>query len=175
MTLDQQIQVWNAVGTWVAGIATFLAVIVSLHLARKSERVNLRTNLGIRLVFEGDGTPAEEHVGFSVVNLGERPVNVVSIGWCVGKGKAKRFCIQPVAGRYTQQYPQQLPHGEQATFLVSFLASPNWSKEFATGFVEDLSEKNLKTLRGMVHTSVGKSIEVVPEENLIERLRAHAG
>lgn len=175
MTLDQQIQVWNAVGTWLAGIATFLAVIVSLHLARKSEKVNLRTSVGIRLIFEGDGTPAEENVVFSAVNLGGRPVNVVSVGSCAGKGKAKRFCIQPVAGHYTHQYPKQLAHGEQATFLVSFLAAPNWSKDFAKSFVEDLSEKNLKTLRGLVNTSVGKSIEVVPEKNLIERLRAHAG
>jgi hypothetical protein len=30
MTLDQQIQVWNAVGTWLAGITTFMAVVVDL-------------------------------------------------------------------------------------------------------------------------------------------------
>lgn len=176
MTLDQQLQVWNVVGTWLAGIATFLAVVVSLHLARKAERVNVRASVGVRLVFAGDGTPAEEHVGFTVVNLGERPVNVVSIGWCVGKRKSKRFCIQPVVGRYTQQYPKQLAHGEQASFLVSFQAAPNWAKEFAAGFVEDVSDKHLRTLRGMVNTSIGQSIEVVPEASLLERLRAtHAG
>lgn len=176
MTLDQQIQIWNAVGTWTAGVATFLAVVVSLNLARRAERVNLRASVDMRLVFAGDGSPAEEHVGFTVVNLGERPVNVVSIGWCVGKRKSKRFCIQPVAGQYTQQYPKQLAHGEQASFLVSFQAAPNWAKDFATGFVQEMSEKNLRTLRGMVNTSVGPSIEVVPDASLLERLRsAHAG
>jgi hypothetical protein len=175
MTLDQQIQLWNTVGTWVAGVATFSAVVVSLHLSRKAERVKLRVNVGVRQVFAGDGSPAEEHVGFGVVNLGERTVNVQSIGWCVGKHKSKRFCIQPVAGRYTQQYPKQLVHGEQASFLVSFQAAPDWAKEFATGFVKDLSEKNLSTLRGLVNTSVGDAIEVRPESNLLDRLRAHAG
>lgn len=175
MTLDQQIQFWNAIGTWVAGVATFAAVVVSLHLSRRAERVNLRVNVGVRLVFAGDGSPAEEHVSFWVVNLGDRTVNVLSVGWCVGQYKAKRFCIQSVAGRYTQQYPKQLAHGEQASFLVSFQVSPDWAKEFATGFVKDLSEKNLKTLRGMVNTSVGQAIEVRPESNLLERLRMHAG
>ena len=95
MNLDQKIQIWNAVGTWLAGIATFLAVLVSLHLARKAEMVKIKTDVGIRLVIAGDGTPAEEHLGFSIVNLGDRPVNIVSVGWSIGKGKLKRFCVQP--------------------------------------------------------------------------------
>lgn len=172
MTLDQKIQVWNVVGTWLAGIATFLAVLVSLYLSRKAETVNIKATVGVRLVFEEDGRPAEEHVGFNVVNIGDRSVNIVSVGWSVGKRKNKRFCIQSVAGQYTHQYPKQLAHGEQASFLVSFKAAPNWSKEFASGFVQDTSESNLKTLRALVNTSVGKAIEVVPEKNLLERLRA---
>lgn len=172
MTLDQKIQIWNAVGTWLAGIATFFAVVVSLYLARKADAVKIKANVGVRLVFAGDGTPAEEHVGFGVANLGGRPVNVVSIGWSIGKRKNKRYCIQPVAGQYTHQYPKLLAHGEQASFLVSFTAAPNWVKEFASGFVQDTGERNLKTLRALVNTSVGKVIEVVPEKNLLERLRA---
>ena len=176
MTFDQKIQVWNAVGTWLAGVATFLAVLVSLYLARKGDAVNIKANVGVRLVFAGDGSDAEEHVGFGIVNLGYRPVNVVSIGWSVGKGKSKRFCMQSVAGQYTHQYPKVLAHGEQALFMVSFKAAPNWPKEFAMGFIEDVGEQNFKTLRAQINTSIGKAIEVVPEKSLLERLRvASAG
>lgn len=175
MTLDQQIQIWNAVGTWLAGITTFAAVIVSLYLARKADRVHLQANAGIRLIFAGDGSPAEEHVGISAVNKGDRPVTINSIGWCIGKGKNARHCIQPVNGQYTHQYPKQLSYGEQATFLVSFKAMPSWPNDFAAGFVQDLRPKNLKTLRAIINTSVGESIEVVPENNLLERLREAAG
>lgn len=177
MTLDQQIQIWNTVGTWLAAIATFVAVLVSLFLAQKSDRVNLRANAGIRLVFAGDGTPPEEHVGISVVNLGDRPVNVTSIGWCVGRGRNKRYCVQPVAGHYTHQYPKQLAHGEQATFMVSFKAAPDWPRKFVTDFVKDVSDKNLRTLRALVSTSVGRrDFEVKPEKNLLDKLQsAHAG
>lgn len=171
MTLDQQIQVWNVVGTWLAGIATFMAVVVSLYLAKKLESIKLKVNVGIRLVFAGDGTPAEEHVGFSIVNLGDRPVNILSVGWSIGK-KNKRFCIQSARGQYTEQYPKWLSHGEGASFLHSFIDSPNWTADFASGFVQDTSDKNLKTLRAIIHTSIGKTIEVVPEKNLLERLQA---
>lgn len=172
MTLDQKIQIWNVVGTWLAGIATFLAVLVSLYLSRKAEAVSIKAAVGVRLVFDGDGSPAEEYLAFDVVNTGDRPVNIVSVGWSVGNRKNKRFCIQPVAGQYTHQYPKQLSHGEKASFLVSLGAVPNWSKEFACGFVRDTSGSHLKTLRALVNTSVGKAIEVIPEKNLLERLRA---
>lgn len=175
MTLDQQIEIWNAVGTWLAGIATFAAVVVSLQLARKAETIRLQANAGIRLIFAGDGTPAEEHVGIAAVNRGDRPVTINSIGWRIGKGKNARHCIQPVAGQYTHQYPKQLAHGDQVSFLVSFKAMPDWPKDFATGFVQDLRPRNLKTLRAIIHTSVGESIEVVPEESLLKRLRGAVG
>lgn len=175
MTLDQQIQIWNVVGTWLAGIATFLVVLVSLHLARRAERVRITATAGIRLVFAGDGSPAEEHVGITVVNQGDRPVTINSIGWRVGKRKEARFCIQPVSGKYTHQYPKQLDHGEQASFLVSFSAIPGWSREFAIGFIQDLNDRNLKTLRALIHTSVGQTIEVAPESNLLEKLRVAGG
>ena len=175
MTLDQQINVWNAVGTWLAGIATLCAVLVSLHLARRSERIRIKVTAGIRQISAGDGTPAEEHVQIGVVNHGDRAVVVNSVGWKVGARKDARFCIQPVSGRWTQNYPRQLAHGEQATFLVSFKATPDWPVHFAKDFVRDLSCKNLKTLRALVHTSLGQTIEVVREPSLLEKLRAAEG
>ena len=172
MTLDQNLQLWNAIGTWVAGVATTAAVIVSLHLARQGDRIQLRVSVGLRLIFAGDGTPPEEQIGFSVTNLGSRNLTVNSVGWRVGKGKAARYCIQPLYGVYTPQYPKQLAHGEQIIFLVSLLALPTWPKDFATTFVQDLSSDNLSTLRALIHTSVGETVEVKPEEGLLKRLRA---
>ena len=172
MTLDQQINVWNAVGTWLAGTATLSAVLVSLHLARRSDRIRIKATAGIRQIIAGDGTPPEDHAQIGVVNHGERVVIINSVGCKVGTRRNARFCIQPVSGKWTQDYPRQLAHGEQATFLVSFKATPNWPAHFAKDFVRDLSHENLKTLRALVHTSLGQTIEVVPEHGLLERLRA---
>lgn len=171
MTLDQKIQVWNVIGTWVAGMGTLAAVVVSLRLAGRAERLRLRASVGLRIIIAGDGTPSEEQVAFTVVNLGDRAVTVNSIGWRIGKKGLARHCMQPLYGVYTHQYPKQLAHGEQATFLVSLLALPGWPKDFATGFVRDLTAKNLDTLRGLIHTSIGEVVEVEPEKELLERLR----
>jgi len=136
VTLDQKLQLWNAIGTWVAGVATFGAVLVALHLARRSESVRLRSFAGLREVILGDGSPFQEHLCINVTNIGDRPVTVNI----------------------------ELAHGKSASFMVSFVATPNWCKEFAQGFVKDVSDKNLRILRALINTSVGRSVSVTPEQ-----------
>jgi hypothetical protein len=58
------------------------------------------------------------------------------------------------------------------SFLHSFNESPKRIADFVSGFVKDTSDRNLKTLRALIHTSIGKTIEVVPEQNLFEKLQA---
>ncbi len=58
MTFDQKVQLWMVVGTWVAGLATLLAVMTALYLAKNVEKVRLRIFVGIRMVVPGDGSPA---------------------------------------------------------------------------------------------------------------------
>ena len=130
MTLDQKIQVWVAVGTWLAGLATLAAVIVALHLARRTERVRLKVHVGHLVVIAGDGSPFQEHLSISVTNLGERSVTINSVGWAVGKRSQRKYCIQSVSGPFTTQFPVELAHGKNANFMVSFLATPNWLRDF---------------------------------------------
>ncbi len=169
MTFDQKIQVILAVGTWFAAIGTIAAVVVALYLVRRTEKVRLKTHVGLRVLVGADGQI--EHLNMNVTNVGEKPVTVNSIGWAIGKGKERRYCIQPVYGKWTSQYPVELSHGKSVDFMVSFLDVPDWLYEFSTGFVKDLSNKSIKTLVAQIFTSVGQTIEVRPEGNLIERLR----
>jgi len=173
MTLDQKIQIWVAVGTWVAGLATLAAVIVALRLAKQVEKVKLKVHVGLRELFMGDGSPSQEHLAISVTNLGERSVTINSVGWAVGRGKHRKFALQPEAAVYSAHYPVELTYGKQADFMVSFLIVPTWLKDFATGFVRDLSDRNLKTLVARIGTSVGQTVEVKPENNLLEALKKY--
>ena len=116
MTLDQKIQVWVAVGTWVAGLATLAAVIVALHLARRTEKVRLQVFVGLRVVVIGDGSPFQEHLSINVTNLGERSVTINTVGWVIGKRKQSRYCIQPVSGPFTTQFPVELAHRQERQF-----------------------------------------------------------
>jgi hypothetical protein len=171
MTLDQKIQVWMVIGTWLAGLGTFAAVVVALSLARRVEKVRLKVHVGLRALILGDGSPFQRHLNIGVTNLGERPVTISSIGWAVGRGKHRRFGLQTLSGPYTAQYPIELGHGKSATFMVSFLVTPNWLEEFALGFVKDLSDRNLKTLVAQVQTSVSQTVEVHPETGLLDEIK----
>lgn len=131
MTLDQKIQLWVAIGTWLASLATLGASIVALYLARRVERIRLKVHVGIRELILGDGSPARQHVCIDVTNLGDQPVTVNSVGWAVGKGKRRKYCLQPVSGIYTSHYPIELDHGKNANFMVSFNDMPSWVQEFA--------------------------------------------
>lgn len=171
VTVDQQIQVWNTVGTWLAGIATFAAVVVSLRLAGKAERLRLKVNAGVRLLVRGDGTPAEKQIEISVTNLADRPVTIDSVGWAVGKGKSRQYSLQNVSGPHSSQYPVELAHGKRANFLVSLVDTPEWPKEFANNFVQSGKDRYLDTLVAQVHTSIGKTIEAKAERGLIELIK----
>jgi hypothetical protein len=163
--------VWVAIGTWVAGLGTLAAVIVALFLAIRIEKVRLKVHVGLRVVALGDGSPFQRHLAISVTNLGERPVTIDTVGWAVGERKRRRFAIQPVSGPFTSQYPIELAHGKMASFMVSFLVTPNWRREFAAEFVKDLTNKSLKTSVAQIHTSVGQTAEVHPENDLLEALK----
>lgn len=171
MTFDQKVQLWMVVGTWVAGVATLLAVMTALYLARRGEKVRLRIFVGIREVFRGDGSPHEDHVCFHVTNVGERPVTITTLGWVVGRRKKRKYCIQPLSGSWTKQYPAELTHGQDARFMVSLSETPNWESDFSTRFINDSSGQSLKTLRAQIFTSVGQTFEVKPESGLIDQLR----
>lgn len=173
MTLDQKIQICIAIGSWFAGVGTVAATIVALHLARRVEKLRLRIRVGLMQVVMGDGTPFQEHLGIDVTNAGERAVTINAIGWAVGNGKRRKYAIQPLHSPHSAQCPIELAYGKSAKFLVSFDVMPNWARDFGTDFVQDLSEKHLKTLVVQVHTPLGL-VEARPMANVLERIRSAA-
>lgn len=106
-------------------------------------------------------------MAFRVTNLGERDVTIVNIGWRIGKGKNKRFAMQPLTPSSQDRCPKRIEHGEEAFFTVDFVQSPDWITEFAKGFVSD---KQIQTLRAQIFTSVGYVHIVKPENSLLEIL-----
>ena len=170
MTYDQKIQLWALIGTWFSGFATIFVAVVALHLARRSEKMHLKAYVGLRSLIHV-GSPATECLYIGATNLGERPVTIDSVGWSIGKRKNRRFAIQTLSPLSTHQYPKKIEHGERAQFFIYFTESPNWMRDFVAEFVQDVSDKSINTLRAQIHTSVGHSIDVVPEQSLLEKLK----
>ncbi|KQW57073.1 hypothetical protein [Variovorax sp. Root411] len=165
LSLDQWIQIANAVGTWVAGLGTLAAVIVSLWLALDSRRVRLKTRVGIYWLIPGDGTQRTEFVNFDVTNVAERPVTISSVGWVIGRGKARRFALQDVS-QMLDDVPRRLDHGQKANFATE-LSRSAW-----LGYIADfVQESPIKTMRGTVTTSVGTIVEAELAPELVQRIQ----
>lgn len=98
-------------------------------------------------------------------------MTIVSIGWAAGRWKRKRYCLQTTSGPYTANCPIELSHGKSANFLVSFEATPTWASEFANKFLPPPEQRAIRTLRALVHTSVGTTVTVKPEASIVKLLR----
>ena len=167
MSFDQKIQILGVLGTWVAGLGAIFAAAVALWLARRVEKVKLKSYVDLSTIV-GVGI-SQECLNFSVTNLGERPVTIVSVGWRIGSGKSRKFAIQLLTEFSPDQCPKKIEYGERASFMVNLSEPLNWMEELAREFISD---KPIKTLRAQIHTSVGHTEDVKPARNLLEKLQA---
>ena len=152
---------------WTGAFGTILASAVALTLSRRSSKVKLKASVGIQQVV-GAGTN-RTFVGFSVANLGERPVTISSLGWRIGKRRKKRrYGFIPFTDPLSAQIPKTLNYGDTATFFVLEKIDANWLSDYATDFIKS---SPVGTLRGLLHTSVGHAEVIVPEDGFLSALR----
>ena len=136
MSFDQTVQILGLAGSWIAGLGSLAAALIALSLARRVNKVRLRSWVGIRTTF-GGGAPQQELVNISTTNVGERPVTISSIGWCIGKGKRRRHSVQMFSGVLGDSVPKKIEHGETASFMISLSESPDWYEYFAKFLVHE--------------------------------------
>lgn len=92
-SVDQQIQIVNTVGTWLAAIATTAAVVVSLRLAMRAERIASKP----RLQFHFNREPADpmyRYIGIEIENVGAGaayllPMHFLLDGEAIGTNEVK--------------------------------------------------------------------------------------
>jgi len=166
LTVDQQIQIWNAVGTWVAGMAGFGAVVTSLYLATRTSRVRLRTSATIWATYGGTGK-TDESVVIDVTNIGERPVTITGVGWRAGGWRRRKYGSQTL-GYNSDLLPMELAHGQSAAYRVSLGQAPYWASELHSKL---LGHTSLRSLRATVTTSVGTMVLIKPSEAILAPLK----
>ena len=83
----------NSFAPWLAALGTVAAVIVSLYLARRALRLDIRVFAQIVATFGME--PSEEFFKIGVVNHGRKAVVSQIVWWSLGFGRRKQFWIVP--------------------------------------------------------------------------------
>ena len=167
---------WQFVNTfapWFSALGTFSAVTVSLYIAFRKPRPRARVSCGLRIIVQpGAKAPFPEFLQIRVVNLGDRPLRITSVGWRVGLFK-KRFAVQTTENPpVSSPLPIELEHGQEASWRVPMSTREvPWFPYFAEGMLMPRWKLSLATLRVQASSSVGITFESRPESNLIVKLR----
>lgn len=173
--MDNQIflQILGVIGTWLAGIGTISAVIVSLYLSRSDRRILLNVHAGHRVLILQNLESRPDYCSIGVVNKGHRSANIVNIGWKVGFFK-KRYGIQTLHNNpFSSKLPIKLKDGEEANYLIPFInddSYPNWIDDFPKGMLGNYPQISSRTLKLQILTSVGKTFESKIEEGLRKKI-----
>jgi len=169
----------EAVGTWVAGLATVAAVVVSLRLARAQGRPRLMVSATIMDIVPGDGTPPpwEKKLLISATNTGTTVARVNGVSWYVVYPRWVRWLFGRPAGALYQNPPEgwRLPVELTPSKEMQWLL-PNF-EEIAEGIAKHLlaewpTKLRLRYLRVITHTTVGVNGEGRLSSSFLERVRA---
>lgn len=171
---------WNVVGTWLSGLATLAAVLVSLYFAIFANRPKLHVRAGIRALAQMGKSEHPEYMMIMVTNTGDRTVIVDGFGWSMGWGKwgplAKRSYMQlPSMLPMEDRIPTTLPTGQVARYMFELAGKHDWIKMIA-GRIASLPQWRrrlyLRTLKVHISTTVGTSFSIGVEKAVINRLIA---
>lgn len=171
-------ETWRFINTfapWLSALGTLTAVIVSLYLARRASRLDVRVFPAIVMVGVQGQQPWVEYVQVRVVNHG-RPAIIKGVGWWLrGIPRQNWLWLEP-ANPLSTKLPATLNFGEEALLLYP---TATFNKD-AKSLLESIGRSMLPTLtvrllRVGVFASTGQQFRVPLDaflrEFLLERSR----
>lgn len=164
---------WTMIGTWIAGLATFSAVVLSLFLSTRSTKVIISGTVELRDQVIVGAPSIPRVLSICILNKGIPTAHISNIGWKILEGnlferiilrKKKYFHqkFQP-SNVSTQCWPAKIDYGESVYIIIEgFL----WLNKFA----HELSLPEIKSLRFTITNSFGKTIYIKPADFLINEI-----
>jgi len=182
-SLEMDQETWRFINTfapWLAALGTFSAVVTSLYLARRGNRIQLEVRAGLRQVGFIGGTPETfgapenppELVWTEVTNVGRRSANINRLYWRPLPWRKRGLAWFPARNHYSSAFPITLVDGESANYPVAVPEFEEKNRQLFHGEFSGLSGAiKLRLLRVCVGTSTGDVFSCKPEKELRELLR----
>ncbi|ENZ3704417.1 hypothetical protein ACGI86_000385 [Serratia marcescens] len=153
----------SMIGTWFSGVATFLAVCVSLHLGLKKPKARISCRVGESVTFTGPYQT--KGVSIVITNLALNTVKITSINWVFKKDIS---FFQPFNSPRSMQLPQKLDYGEQAVFWIDLDGNSEWVEKIAKGLKEQGGKT--KDFRCEVSVTTGESFTFEISKSLMNKI-----
>ena len=170
--IDETYKLWDLIGTWLTGLSTLAAVIVSLLLSKRG-RLNLKISAGIKQIITPGIDDVPSYCCIEVVNAGISPANVTSIAWQVGFCSRDRVRVQIFNNVNSHRLPAYIQEGEIARFMLPIQRNnlDDWMVRFSKELLEEYSKLSIRlTMKVCVYTSVGEVFRVKVDKGLIEEI-----
>jgi hypothetical protein len=106
----------NSFAPWLSALGTLTAVVVSLWLARRTERPRVRVRTAIAHVV-AERSPGSV-LQITATNLGGRPVTLQNLTWRTGVFRKREYVQFPPDNIWSPRLPAKLDHGEYAMFIL---------------------------------------------------------
>ena len=168
-----QWDMFNGFANWFGALGSFTAAFIALYIANRSSKPSARATVGHRvLIYPGGEKPNPEYVVFRIVNTGDRPIQVIQIGWKLGLFR-KRFAVQICDPSLSSKFPAELSHGQEGSWFIPLTTQEGpWLEYIAREMLLPYPRIALWTIRGQIFSSVGHVFEARLEEGILKRLKA---
>lgn len=171
-------ETWRFINTfapWLSAMGTLIAVITSLYLARRGDRLALKISLGVRMIAVRGGGPehGKEVIWLSATNVGRRAATITNLHWQPFPWRKQGLIWLVPENAYSSTFPITLTDGQMANYVLE-------SNKFRKNFI-DFARAHyvgifgllwLRLLRIKVYTSTGAVFGAKPEKPLRQLLRA---
>ncbi len=151
----------NSFAPWLAAIGTVAAVITSLYIALRQERIKIKVRATLQILLvqgEGPGHGAE-YIGFDVTNLGGRTATVTHLFWRTGIFKKRQYVWIPPENPFSGQIPAKLEDGDRVSFMLEVDTFDSYAKEHMKEALSGWGSLKPRFVRAGVLTSTGGRFE----------------
>lgn len=150
---------WAMIGTWFSGIATFMAVCLTLYISNRRPKPKLAGT--VTLSFLTGSHYSIPGVGISIANQGLTSAIITSLTWTYG---AKNSLLQFV-GEFGDNLPKKIEHGESAFFFIRNEEDARWDSKMKLQ-IRNQGGK-IRKLILLVHLGSGDVIKIKPARNVV--------
>lgn len=154
---------WSMVGTWFSGIATFMAVCLTLYISNRRPRPKLRGTVSLGGI-TGQNV-STFGVTINIANVGIQTATITSVTWTFG---TKNSLLQILGGGFGDDLPKKIEHGEYAFFFIQNDTNGDWARDMKNKIWEQGG--NVRKLMLLVHLATGDTMKIKPAKNVIKMI-----